>query len=81
MDIDLLNQLKSETEQDGECWVWKGRSTQGLQFSMGKFLYSAPRMSYAAYYRVPYRIIKRKNVVHKCGNDRCINPEHLEINL
>jgi hypothetical protein len=67
---------KAEKRPDG-CWRWTGT----FRGSYGQFWY-AGRMRQA--HRISYLLFvgpvaKRKHVHHECGNEWCVNPEHLRV--
>lgn len=58
---------------DGRCWPWRGRTERGYGriWVGGKQLRS---------HQIAYRLLKgppKRMVLHKCGNRRCCNGDHL----
>ena len=67
--------VQKSTEPDG-CWIWKGSMTRG---GYGHFVISGKhyRAHRAAWIFTNGEIPKGLNVLHKCDNPPCVNPEHL----
>lgn len=63
----------------GECWLWIGglqsNKRYGQFYMFGKN-YQAHRASYIHFIGP---IPKGEHVHHKCGQTKCVNPEHLEV--
>lgn len=69
---------------DGTCWEWTGarfRKTGYGKFSwrIGRHKEQARIASRAYYINILKQDIKGKNVLHKCDNPPCVNPEHLYL--
>lgn len=63
----------------GKCWIWKGamQSNQKYgQFNMHGRVHQAHR---AAWLHFVGPIPDGEHIHHKCGETRCVNPEHLQL--
>ena len=79
-----MKRNKSHTEQSfwdmvdksGKCWVWNGyRHSQGygrVKFNGNTWL--AHRLAYFLFYK---DLPRKLDVMHKCDNPPCVNPNHL----
>jgi hypothetical protein len=74
----LLARIQSRTEEVGDCWEWQG----ALQ------AYSrVPVMSHKGKHQCVRRWVAQavghdvegKVVTYRCGNNLCVNPEHLQL--
>ena len=81
----VIKSIMSKTEKEGECIIWKGWVTScgyGRIRCMGKNYFSH-RLSYMTKIRsedIPTHIDGEvANVMHLCGNSKCVNPDHLEL--
>ncbi len=63
-------------EPNTGCWLWMGCCTNDGygRFSLNKKAVFAHRASYFIH---KGKIINGKNVLHKCDNPYCVNPDHL----
>ena len=71
-----------DIKEDDNCWPWKGTTSQGYgQFSGNGVNMSAHRYSYLLKYKSIPKIIgpTKMFVRHICGNNMCVNPNHLII--
>lgn len=60
-----------------ECWPWTGcvqQNGRGLFYAQGQVRY-AHRVAWLFFNKKPLK--RRVNLLHKCGNPGCCNPEHL----
>lgn len=62
-----------ELNEETECWLWKGKdsiSFQGRVMKPERFAVSivAGRGD-----------LGKKRLIHTCGNDKCVNPDHLVL--
>lgn len=79
----IIERFESKIEIDDKtgCWIWNGWRSEGYggfyccYEGKGK-IYPAHRLSYMIYNRdIPDEL----QVLHKCNNKPCVNPEHLYI--
>lgn len=74
---ELLKRFEKKFIKTNSCWIWNGTITKK---GYGQFWYKEIGTILA--HRVSYRIYKNKipdglNVLHKCDNPPCVNPDHL----
>lgn len=78
MDADLINRLRKNSEEVGECWEWRGATQRnGI----------TPMMNWGGCVNGVRRVIaeargddlKGKVATYKCGNHSCVNPEHVVV--
>lgn len=74
--MNAIDNFKSKTELQGDCWVWCGGYGKD-----GAIAWYKGRMRPAA--RVSLTLFRTeptpcKPVHRTCGNSKCVNPEHLE---
>lgn len=73
-----LEDILSNTEQDGECLLWAGYVSRG---GYGRMNFKGNTT--ALTHRAAYELATGENIDgvvihHKCGKARCIKPEHLQ---
>lgn len=73
----VADRFWSKVDTSGECWIWQSVT---MAAGYGKFKIGG-RMAYA--HRVAWvlthgEILDGFDVHHKCGNQRCVRPDHLE---
>jgi len=81
----VTERLNKKSHKEGECMIWDGFITESgygrIQFK-GRMVFTH-RLSYMAKIReenIPKEINGEvANVMHLCGNSRCVNPSHLEL--
>lgn len=81
----IRERILSNSERGGDCIIWKGwfsSSGYGRTQFKGKSICSH-RLSYMTKIRsedIPTHIDGEvANVMHLCGNSKCVNPDHLEL--
>lgn len=78
---------KVDKNASGGCWLWTGAKQEGGRtgsghyqgrFKMNDKVYLTHKISYCSHIR---RSFDAGGLVvrHKCRNDLCVNPEHLEL--
>jgi hypothetical protein len=75
-EIPLIERLEGRCTEDGNCIVWGGSKTKtgyGTITYKHKKFYTHRAMWKAKYGAIPEGL----DVLHKCDNPPCINPEHL----
>lgn len=76
----LIKNFWDRVRKTDSCWIWEGFSLPGRGAILGPAVErpgrSATRFSYSlAHGEIP----PNKKIVHKCGNQLCVNPEHLKL--
>ncbi len=71
---DVWNKINKKSDE--ECWEWKGATTKGGYGSMK--LYNKTKYVHRVVYEITYgKFSNDLDVLHKCDNPLCCNPEHL----
>jgi hypothetical protein len=67
----------SQVEKQGDCLVWKGRTSDGY----GVFYYKGKnRLTHQVVFELLQgKVPKGLTIDHLCRNRACVNPEHLEV--
>jgi hypothetical protein len=65
---------RAEVGAPGDCWPWTGPTgADGLPAFDGR------PAAVAAYEQARGPVPEGARVTHRCGNPRCLNPDHLEL--
>lgn len=64
----------AKVEKTNSCWLWNGSVREG----------GRPQYGGKTAYRIAYEVYHgefdpRKKVLHTCGNNLCVNPQHLRL--
>jgi hypothetical protein len=81
--LDLKERFLNKVEKTDSCWLWKGKRLSDRRYN-GAFRYGvfwigdrehrAHRVSYELHYGP---IPESMEVLHRCDNPPCVNPDHL----
>jgi len=73
-DVNLVDRFLGKIIRLGDCWIFPcGRDVYGSLFSHGK----AIRVHRLSYLLAHGAIGENEDIIHTCGELRCINPAHL----
>ena len=67
----------SEIDENTGCWVWIAQTVRGYP-RLNATEYNSQLAHRASYIAFNGEIETGTVVHHKCGNNRCVNPEHLQ---
>ena len=76
--VTLRGRFWRKVERGAECWLWTGakRPDGGGVVSIRKQPRAAHRVAWELTYGAPPA---RRPILHKCGNNGCVRPEHLAL--
>lgn len=67
----------SNVKKEHSCWIWQGGMR--TKYYGGFWLEGNRWYAHRASFHIFNGGLKKNSVVHhKCGNSRCVNPEHLQ---
>lgn len=71
----IVDRFMAKVDQSGECWIWTARKTpQGY----GRFsLYGVNKLAHRVAFELFKGPIGGLQVLHRCDNPSCANPDHL----
>jgi hypothetical protein len=73
--LPTLDEIKANTIQSGECWIWQGAFANVYAcIRRGGVLYKVHRLAWEL--KNGYRL-GDMDACHKCNNTRCVNPDHI----
>lgn len=75
-DIDRFWTMVNVSENERECWDWKGSGQRYGNFSHKGNGYKSNRIAYFIHNKIDP---KDMEVMHKCDRTKCCNPNHLEL--
>lgn len=76
--LELKEKVYSKLSPQGNCLIWTGRITTGGYpevVHLGKYI-SVSRYVYMK--ETGEKLELSENLIHVCGNKKCVNPLHLE---
>lgn len=80
---ELLDRFhKRITHSDDGCWIWSGSMngrTPQLAAYRGRQRYREPATQFIYRHTYGLKPDEGEHVLRTCGQDRCVNPEHLDI--
>lgn len=77
---ELKARFRTKFDIRGECWIWRPGKNRYGSYHVGKhFEGRRLKPAHQASYLLHVGPTNGLHVLHKCDNDRCVNPEHLYL--
>ena len=74
--MSLLERIKARVIEEGDCWIWQGCMNGTIpQTYLGNRRVGGVRV--ALWRELKGAVPRGKVVSNSCGDDRCVNPDHL----
>lgn len=82
MTTTVLDKLRAHSYEEGDCWIWTGyvdkNGVPRLNFKRnGKWSDASARRAYLIDQK--HRLGRSMFVTTKCGNPKCVNPDHYRV--
>lgn len=75
--IPLHMRFWSKVDKTGDCWIWKAGKDSGGYGTISARGINANKAHRVSWWLTFGEIPKGLNVLHKCDNPPCVNPDHL----
>ncbi len=75
----MYKKLEYEIDPDSKCWIVCSHKPNGTGYIYINKVYDKDYAHRLIYREIYGDIPPRSEIRHKCGNKKCINPEHLVL--